>query len=100
MTGPGGTTTTSAADQFTYMAAPTVTGISPLAGPLAGGTTVTITGTGFTGATAVDFGTMPATSFTVNADGSDHGHQPPGSGRHGGRDGDRARRHVGHFHGR
>ena len=68
VTGPGGTTTTSAADQFTYMAAPTVTGISPTAGPLAGGTSVTITGTGFTGATAVDFGTIAATSFTVNSD--------------------------------
>ena len=31
-------------------------------------TTVTITGTGFTGATQVMFGTVPATSFTVNSD--------------------------------
>ena len=31
-------------DQFTYEAAPTVTGVSPNAGPLAGGTSVTITG--------------------------------------------------------
>jgi hypothetical protein len=31
---------------------------------------VTINGTGFTGATAVDFGTTPATSFTVNSAGT------------------------------
>ena len=46
-------------------AIPTVTGISPTSGPVAGGTTVTITGTGFTGATAVMFGTTGATSYTV-----------------------------------
>lgn len=48
--------------------APAVTGLSPAGGPLAGGTSVTITGTGFTGATAVNFGSLPATSFTVTSD--------------------------------
>ena len=33
----------------------------------AGGSTVQISGTGFTGATAVDFGSTPATSFVVNS---------------------------------
>ncbi len=47
------------------IAAPTVSGLSPTSGPAAGGTLVTITGTGFTGATAVDFGTTPATGLTV-----------------------------------
>jgi len=47
--------------------APTVTGVSPSSGSTAGGTSVTITGTGFTGATAVDFGTTAATSETVNS---------------------------------
>jgi PKD repeat protein len=47
-------------------AGPTFGSINPTAGPLAGGTTVTITGTGFTGATAVTFGGTAATSFTVN----------------------------------
>jgi hypothetical protein len=47
-----------------------VTGISPSGGPATGGTTVTITGAGFTGATAVDFGTTPASSFTVNSTGT------------------------------
>ena len=66
MTGPGGTTATSSADHFTYVAAPTVTGISTTAGPLAGGTAVTITGTGFSDATAVDFGSgHPATNLDV-----------------------------------
>ena len=37
------------------------------AGPVAGGTSVTITGTGFTGATAVTFGSTNATSYTVNS---------------------------------
>ena len=66
----GGTTATSPADQFTYLAAPSVVSISPAAGPLSGGTAVTIVGTGLADATAVDFGGMAATSFTVNADGS------------------------------
>ena len=49
-------------------AAPVVTGIAPTSGPAAGGTSVTVTGTGFTGASGVDFGTLPATSVTVNSD--------------------------------
>jgi YVTN family beta-propeller protein len=49
-------------------AAPAVTGISPSSGPQAGGTSVTITGNGFTGATAVNFGAVPATGFTVDSD--------------------------------
>ncbi|TMD03065.1 MAG: hypothetical protein E6J01_17120, partial [Chloroflexi bacterium] len=49
---------------------PVVTGVSPTSGTTGGGTTVTITGTGFTGATAVKFGTVAAASFTVNSDSS------------------------------
>ncbi|WP_446744587.1 IPT/TIG domain-containing protein [Silvibacterium acidisoli] len=52
------------------VAAPTVTGIGPATGPTAGGTVVTIVGTNFTGATAVNFGTVPATSFVVNSAGN------------------------------
>lgn len=44
---------------------PVVTNVSPNTGPYAGGTSVTITGTNFTGATAVSFGGIPAASFTV-----------------------------------
>ncbi len=56
---PGGTSAATPASQFTYTtppAAPTVTGISPASGPDTGGTAVTISGTGFTGATSVSFG--------------------------------------------
>ena len=49
------------------MAAPVVSSVSPNQGPPSGGTTVTVTGAGFTGATAVRFGTKTATSFTVNS---------------------------------
>jgi len=63
----GGTSATSSADQFTYVAAPSITSISPTAGPTGGGTTVTLTGTNFSGATDVNFGATPATGFTVNS---------------------------------
>ncbi len=45
----------------------------------AGGSTVDITGTGFTGASAVDFGSTPATSFTVNSSTSITAVAPPSS---------------------
>jgi hypothetical protein len=47
-----------------------VTNISPSGGPIAGGTTVTVTGTNFTGATAVDFGATPGTGVVVNGGGT------------------------------
>ena len=45
--------------------APTVTSVSPNSGPTAGGTSVTITGTNFTGATGVTVGGAAATSVSV-----------------------------------
>ncbi|MGA7627627.1 MAG: IPT/TIG domain-containing protein, partial [Methanoregula sp.] len=71
VTTPGGTSLPNPpADQFTYTSVPTVTGVSPTAGPLAGGTSVTITGFGFTGANNVKFGTIPNSTgnITVNSD--------------------------------
>ena len=46
---------------------PTVTSLATTSGPSAGGTSVVITGTGFTGASAVVFGSTSATGFTVNS---------------------------------
>ena len=80
VTAPGGTSATSAADEFTYVASPSVTSVSPDAGLTAGGTTVTISGADFTGATAVDFGSTPATSYTVNSATSITAVSPAGSG--------------------
>jgi hypothetical protein len=66
----GGTSAVVAADKYTYTAAPapTVSGVSPASGGVAGGNYVMVTGTGFTGATGVTFGSLAATSFTVLAD--------------------------------
>jgi hypothetical protein len=44
---------------------PTVTDISPTTGPQAGGTAVTITGSGFSDATAVAFGSTAASAYSV-----------------------------------
>jgi len=52
---PGGI---SAPSQFTYLG---VTGVSPASGPAAGATKVTVTGTGFLNATAVNFGSVAGT---------------------------------------
>ncbi len=51
---------------YTYDTVPTITSLSRT-GPLSGGNKVTITGTGFTGSSAVKFGTTTATSFTVRS---------------------------------
>ena len=76
----GGTGTISAGT-FTFLPAPTCQrGLAPTSGPTTGGTSVVITGTGFTGATAVKFGATNATTFTVNSRDTDHrdltGRQP------------------------
>jgi hypothetical protein len=64
VTTPGGTAIGNSL--FTYVpAAPTVISVSPNNGSTEGGTTVAITGTNLTGATAVRFGGTPAASFTV-----------------------------------
>src|SRR5215831_13944634 len=46
---------------------PTVTNVNPNTGPTSGGTSVTITGTNFSDATAVSFRSNAAGSFTVNS---------------------------------
>ncbi len=68
--GPGPTSSTSGADQYTYGLAPTVTSVSPAVGSISGGTSVTVTGANLGGATAVDFGANPATGVVVNGGGT------------------------------
>ncbi len=60
--------------------APTVTLLDPNTGPEAGGTPVTITGTGFTGATEVDFDTTAATDLVVVNDTTITATSPAGTG--------------------
>ena len=60
------------ANPFSAMAVPAVNSLSPATGPAAGGTLVTVRGSGFTGvagATGVKFGTVNATAYTVVSDG-------------------------------
>jgi hypothetical protein len=71
VTAAGGTSATSAADQFTYMVpppAPTVTAVAPTSGPTTGQTGVIITGTNLTGASAVTFGGTAALGYTVDSE--------------------------------
>ena len=70
ITTPFGISTPAPADQFSYATGqlPVVASVSPSTGSTSGGLAVAITGSGFTGATAVSFGTVAATSFTVVSD--------------------------------
>ena len=54
--------------------------VSPVNGPAAGGTKVTIKGTGFSGATAVRFGGVAATSFSVKSGTKIKAVSPAGTG--------------------
>src|SRR5207253_569025 len=69
VTTPGGTSQAWPGDRFWSQAigVPIITQISPAAGSTSGGTTVIITGQAFNGATSVNFGITPATSYTVNS---------------------------------
>ncbi|MBB5035561.1 beta strand repeat-containing protein [Prosthecobacter vanneervenii] len=64
VTTPSGTN--AANTLYSYVAAPTVTSLSVSSGPTGGGTSVVITGTGFTGASSVSFGGTAVASYTVN----------------------------------
>jgi hypothetical protein len=50
---------------FTYVVAPSVSGVAPNAGPATGGTAVTITGTNFATGATVKFGATAATNVAV-----------------------------------
>ncbi|MET7936160.1 IPT/TIG domain-containing protein, partial [Streptomyces sp. NPDC005322] len=60
--------------------APVVTSVSPAQGAPAGGTSVTITGSGFTGATAVRFGPNLATNVVVVSNTQITAKTPAGTG--------------------
>jgi len=81
VTTPEGTSAKSSADEFTYLPVPTVEKVAPNKGPEAGGTGVTITGTNFTGATAVTFGSTPAKSFKVESPTTIAAQSPAGTGK-------------------
>jgi IPT/TIG domain len=57
--------------------APVVNSFSPTSGPV--GTNVDVTGSGFTGATVVKFGGVPATAFNVDSDAELHATVPTGA---------------------
>ncbi len=97
VTDPAGTSHTNPADRFTYDAPtiPDVESVSPNSGPASGGTTVTINGSGFTGATEVHFGSAAASGVvvvndsTITASSPRRGHRRcdgDGPGRHLGRE--------------
>ena len=63
---------------FVLTPTPTVAFLGPSSGPA--GSTVNITGAGFTGATGVSFGSNTATAFTVGSDNSITATAPSGTG--------------------
>ena len=79
ITTPAGVSATSAADRYTYVHTPTVTKLSGKSGPVAGHTSVTITGTEFTGVSAVSFGAAGALRFVVESPTSITAEAPPGT---------------------
>jgi hypothetical protein len=78
VTTPAGTSAVSTLGTKYSYGAPTVTALSPASGPTAGQNIVIITGTGFTGVTAVKFGTTAAVR-TVNSPTQITATAPPGA---------------------
>ncbi|MET8680101.1 IPT/TIG domain-containing protein [Streptomyces sp. NPDC004647] len=64
---------------YTYAVTPLITGVSPLQGPASGGNSVTLSGSGLTGATGVTFGGVPASGFTVVSGTQINAVPPPGA---------------------
>jgi alpha-tubulin suppressor-like RCC1 family protein len=78
ITTPGGVSAAGPSDRYTYQRPPTVTRVTPVSGPTAGATRVTITGTELTAATIVSFGSATA-HFTVDSATSITAESPPGA---------------------
>lgn len=79
VTGPSGT---GPGVPYTYNPAPlpAINSLTPASGPVAGGNTVTITGTGLNTVNAVSFGSVPATSFVILSPTAINATAPPGTG--------------------
>jgi hypothetical protein len=78
VTTSAGSSLTTPADLFTYSSEPpSVSGINPTSGPAAGGTSVTVTGTGFTGVSGVNFGSS-SVNFNFVSDTQIVATSPPG----------------------
>jgi hypothetical protein len=68
VTNPNGTSTITNKTVFTYLSPPQIQSIDISYGFLNGGTIVTLTGSGFTYATSVSFGSLNSTNFVVISD--------------------------------
>jgi len=62
-----GTSAVTTGDEFSYVSTPVIQSVRPQAGSTLGGNQVTISGADFTNATAVNFGSTPATEFLVDS---------------------------------
>jgi sugar lactone lactonase YvrE len=80
VTTAGGSSSTSAADQFTYRALPKVSALSPNEGPEVGGTMVTITGEHLSHATEVKFGSSKSAAVEAKSDTEVIAKSPGGTG--------------------
>ncbi|WP_405734786.1 IPT/TIG domain-containing protein [Streptomyces sp. NBC_01537] len=63
--------------EYRYLPVPVISGIEPSSGPIKGGTTVTLHGTGFSGATAVTFGGLGGRDLHVIDDNTITAEAPP-----------------------
>ncbi len=82
VTGQIGVSTNTSADDYRFVAAPSITGIDPASGPNAGGTEVVIDGTGFvglSGPSAVSFGGVAATHLSIISETRISATSPPGT---------------------
>jgi phospholipase C len=76
----GGTSATGPGDRFTYVPKgprPAIESIAPTAGPSAGGTSVTIHGSGFVGVTSVHFDAARAAGYSTESSSSMTAISPP-----------------------
>ncbi|HXB16197.1 MAG TPA: IPT/TIG domain-containing protein [Solirubrobacteraceae bacterium] len=78
VTTAAGTSAVTSADRYTYRTAPAIRKITPKGGPATGGTSILISGNGFTNATEVLFGSTPSSHFTVSSSATITAVAPPG----------------------